>query len=43
MTEDSITKICSNCGECFSCTDGDWFCSLKCSDKWESRQEDDEE
>lgn len=39
-----INRSCVWCGSSFFCTDGDFLCSTKCSDAYESiHDEDDEE
>jgi hypothetical protein len=37
-----INRVCVGCNKVFWCDDGDYFCSTKCSDKWESEENDDE-
>lgn len=36
-----VTKICP-CGKCFRCSDGDYFCSDECYDRYEQIYEEDE-
>jgi predicted nucleic acid-binding Zn ribbon protein len=38
MNEYGITRYCVVCHHPFNCTDGDYFCSSKCSDEWELRE-----
>jgi hypothetical protein len=33
-----INRVCVECNASFWCDDGDYFCSSKCCDKYESRQ-----
>jgi hypothetical protein len=42
MNEYGVSRICP-CGKSFTCTDGDYFCSSKCYDQYESRQDEEEE
>lgn len=44
MRTDGINRLCIVCGKSFYCTDGDYFCSDKCYDKYDNwNDEDDEE
>jgi rRNA maturation endonuclease Nob1 len=36
MNEYGIQRICFGCKKVFTSTDGDYFCSTKCGDEWES-------
>jgi hypothetical protein len=43
MNEYGITRYCVCCNKSFNCTDGDYFCSSKCSDKWDEMNFEDQE